>query len=51
MFYEGERYVDAVGSLSFTKKVTEQYAVDSFIELEAAQYPNLKTWGMQKITK
>jgi hypothetical protein len=51
MFYEGEREADVVGSLSFTKKVTEEYAVESFIELEKASHPNLVNWGMQKITK
>jgi len=51
MFYEGERYVDAVGSLSFKGKVTEERAVELFIQNYKAENRNLESWGMQKITK
>jgi hypothetical protein len=51
MFYQGERYVDPIGALSFKGKVTEERAVELFIESNKAEYPNLVSWGMQKITK
>ena len=51
MFYQGERYVDPIGALNFKGKVTEERAVQLFIESNKAEYPNLVSWGMQKITK
>lgn len=51
MFYEGERYVDAIGQLSFTTPVSEQRAVELFIQVNKAEHPNLVNWGMQKIVK
>lgn len=51
LFYEGERYVSAIGSLAFTSPISEQRAVELFIINNKAQHPNLETWGMQKINK
>ncbi len=48
-FYEGDRYVDAVGAFSFTSKVTEERAVQLFIQNYKAEIPNLESWGMQKL--
>lgn len=50
-FYEGDRYVDAIGALNFKGKVTEERAVELFIESNKADYPNLVSWGMQKLAK
>ena len=51
MLYVGEREADGIGALTFTGKVTEERAVASFIENNKKDYPNLVSWGMQKITK
>lgn len=48
-FYQGERYVDAVGAFSFTSKVTEQRAIEVFIAQYKGQYPDLETKGLQKL--
>jgi hypothetical protein len=48
-FYEGDRYVDAVGALNFKGKVTEERAVELFIQSNKAEIPNLESWGMQKL--
>lgn len=48
-FYEGDRYVDAVGAFSFKGKVTEERAVELFIQNYKAEIPNLESWGMQKL--
>lgn len=49
-FYQGTTYVDAIGAISFSGKVTEQRAVDSFIEQYKNQYPDLVSKGIQKLS-
>ena len=48
-FYQGNRYVDGIGAISFTSKVTEQRAVELFIEQYKGEYVDLGTKGMQKL--
>jgi hypothetical protein len=48
-FYEGDRYVDAIGAFTFKGKVTEERAVELFIENYKAEHPNLVSWGLQKL--
>lgn len=50
-FYEGDRYVDAIGAFTFKGKVTEERAVELFIQNYKVEHPNLVSWGMQKLTK
>jgi hypothetical protein len=49
MFYEGNNYIDAIGALSFTTAVTEERAVELFIQSYKAGHPNLVSWGIQKL--
>ena len=51
MLYVGEREADGIGALNFKGKVTEERAVELFIESNKGEYPNLVSWGMKKITK
>ena len=51
MLYVGEREADGIGALNFKGKVTEERAVELFIESNKGDYPNLVSWGMKKITK
>ena len=51
MLYVGEREADGIGALNFKGKVTEERAVELFIQSNKADFPNLVSWGMQKITK
>ncbi|NBU82016.1 MAG: hypothetical protein EBS55_10255 [Flavobacteriaceae bacterium] len=50
-FYEGDRYVDAIGAINFKGKITEERAVELFIQNYKAEQPNLESWGMQKLSK
>lgn len=49
--YEGDRYVGPVGALSFKGKVTEERAVELFIQSNKEETPTLVSWGMQKLIK
>ncbi len=51
MLYVGEREADVIGALNFKGKVTEERAVELFIESNKGENPNLVSWGMKKITK
>ena len=48
MLFVGEREADGVGALNFKGKVTEERAVELFIQSNKGEIPNLETWGMRK---
>jgi ribosomal protein S6 len=48
MLFVGEREADGVGALNFKGKVTEERAVELFIQSNKGEIPNLESWGMRK---
>ncbi len=48
MLFVGEREADGVGALTFKGKVTEERAVELFIQSNKGEIPNLESWGMRR---
>ena len=48
MLFVGEREADGVGAVTFKGKVTEERAVELFIQSNKGVIPNLESWGMRK---
>jgi hypothetical protein len=48
ILFVGEREADGVGALTFKGKVTEERAVELFIQSNKGEIPNLESWGMRR---
>jgi hypothetical protein len=49
MLFVGEREADGVGALTIKGgKVTEERAVELFIQSNKGEIPNLESWGMRR---
>jgi hypothetical protein len=48
ILFVGEREADGVGAVTFKGKVTEERAVELFIQSNKGEIPNLESWGMRR---